>query len=82
MAERNTPTVDDLISPLLAAVGAADLALERVNEIVSALRERAGEAWLAIERAGRPFGISCVGHEAASRYALLERTSPAALALG
>ena len=37
-------------------------------------RERAGEAWLAIERAGRPFGISCVGHEAASRYALLERT--------
>jgi glycine cleavage system aminomethyltransferase T len=37
-------------------------------------RERAGEAWLAIERAGRPYGISCVGHEAASRYALLERT--------
>jgi glycine cleavage system aminomethyltransferase T len=36
-------------------------------------REDAGEAWLAIERAGRPFGISCVGHEAASRYALLER---------
>jgi glycine cleavage system aminomethyltransferase T len=36
-------------------------------------REDAGEAWLAIERAGRPFGISCVGQEAASRYALLER---------
>ena len=35
---------------------------------------RAGEAWLAVERAGRPFGISCVGHEAACRYALLERT--------
>jgi heparin binding hemagglutinin HbhA len=31
-------------APLLAAVGAADLALERVNEIVSTLRERAGEA--------------------------------------
>jgi heparin binding hemagglutinin HbhA len=29
---------------LLAAVGAADLALERVNEIVATLRERAGEA--------------------------------------
>lgn len=36
-------------------------------------REQAGEAWLAIERAGRPFGISCVGDEAASRYALMER---------
>ncbi len=40
----NQPTVDDLKAPLLAAVGAADLALERVNEIVAALRERAGEA--------------------------------------
>ncbi|MBV8216845.1 MAG: hypothetical protein JO325_00150 [Solirubrobacterales bacterium] len=41
-------------------------------------REHAGEAWLEIERAGRPFGISCVGYEAACRYALLERTRPAA----
>jgi glycine cleavage system aminomethyltransferase T len=40
-------------------------------------REQAGEAWLAIERAGRPFGISCVGHEAACRYALTERLRPA-----
>lgn len=40
-------------------------------------REQAGSAWLAIERAGRAFGISCVGHEAAARYALLERTRPA-----
>jgi hypothetical protein len=45
-------------------------------------RGHAGEAWLAIERAGRPFGISCVGHEAAARYALLERTRPAAHPLG
>jgi heparin binding hemagglutinin HbhA len=44
MAERTNPTVDDLKAPLLAAVGAADLALERVNEIVTALRERAEEA--------------------------------------
>jgi glycine cleavage system aminomethyltransferase T len=37
-------------------------------------RERAGQVWRAIERAGRPFGLSCVGQEAAGRYALLERT--------
>ena len=42
-------------------------------------RERAGEAWLAIERAGRPYGISCVGHEAAARFALMERLRPATL---
>jgi glycine cleavage system aminomethyltransferase T len=45
-------------------------------------QEHAGEAWLAIERAGRPFGISCVGFEAACRYALLERTRPAAPPFG
>lgn len=44
MADRNNPTVEDLKAPLFAAVGAADLALERVNEIVAALRERAEEA--------------------------------------
>jgi heparin binding hemagglutinin HbhA len=44
MAEKNNPTVEDLKAPLLAAVGAADLALERVNEIVTTLRERAEEA--------------------------------------
>ncbi|HJT93591.1 MAG TPA: heparin-binding hemagglutinin [Mycobacterium sp.] len=42
--QKNQPTADDLKAPLLAAVGAADLALERVNEIVVTLRERAGEA--------------------------------------
>jgi glycine cleavage system aminomethyltransferase T len=42
-------------------------------------REQAGAAWLAIERAGRPFGISCVGHEAAARYALMERRRPTTL---
>jgi heparin binding hemagglutinin HbhA len=41
---KRQPTVDDLRTPLLAAVGAADLALERVNEIVATLRDRAGEA--------------------------------------
>jgi heparin binding hemagglutinin HbhA len=43
--QKNTqPTVDDLKAPLLAAVGAADFALERVNESVATLLERAGEA--------------------------------------
>lgn len=46
--------------------------------IVLVSREQAGEAWLAIETAGRPFGISCVGHEAACRYALMERLRPVA----
>jgi glycine cleavage system aminomethyltransferase T len=41
--------------------------------------EQAGAAWLAIERAGREHGISCVGQEAAARYALMERLRPATL---
>src|ERR1700759_4275653 len=43
-AKNTQPTVDDLKAPLLPAVAPADLALERVNEIVAALRDRAGEA--------------------------------------
>ena len=42
MAEN--PTIEDLKTPLLAAVGAADLALATVNEILADLRDRAGEA--------------------------------------
>ena len=37
----NENTVEDLKAPLLAAVGAADLALATVNEILNTLRERA-----------------------------------------
>jgi hypothetical protein len=37
--------------------------------------------WRAVERAGRPFGLSCVGQEAAGRYSLLERTRSRAAAL-
>ncbi|OKH67743.1 heparin-binding hemagglutinin [Mycobacterium sp. SWH-M5] len=44
MADKTQPTIEDLKAPLLAAVGAADLALATVNEIVATLRERAGEA--------------------------------------
>jgi glycine cleavage system aminomethyltransferase T len=35
--------------------------------------ESAAELWGAIEGAGRPFGVSCVGTDAAERYALLDR---------
>jgi heparin binding hemagglutinin HbhA len=42
MAEN--PNVEDLKAPLLAAVGAADLALATVNEILATLRDRAEEA--------------------------------------
>ncbi|WP_193044503.1 heparin-binding hemagglutinin [Mycolicibacterium baixiangningiae] len=45
MAEKNTQVeIEDLKAPLLAAVGAADLALATVNEIVASLLERAEEA--------------------------------------
>ena len=40
MAENN-PTIEDLKAPLLAAVGAADLALATANTILATLRERA-----------------------------------------
>ncbi len=35
--------IDDIRAPLLAALGAADLALATVNELISDLRDRAGE---------------------------------------
>ena len=38
---KNDNTIEDLKAPLLAAVGAADLALATVNEILNTLRERA-----------------------------------------
>jgi glycine cleavage system aminomethyltransferase T len=45
-------------------------------------QEHAGTLWRALEDAGRPFGISCVGREAASRYMLRERFGrPPALTL-
>ena len=42
--QKNQPNVEDFRTPLLAAVGAADLALEAVNELVASLREQAGDA--------------------------------------
>jgi hypothetical protein len=35
--------------------------------------DAADAVWHAIERAGRPHGLSCVGHDAAQRYGLLAR---------
>lgn len=40
----DNPTIDDLRAPLLAALGAADLALATVTDLVTTMRERAGEA--------------------------------------
>jgi heparin binding hemagglutinin HbhA len=37
----DNPTIDDLKTPLLAALGAADLALATVNDLLAELRERA-----------------------------------------
>lgn len=51
------------------------------SAIMLAPGEQAGRVWRAIESAGRPFGLSCVGGEAAGRYALLERTRSRAAAL-
>ena len=39
MAEN--PNIEDLRAPLLAALGAADLALATVNELITDLRDRA-----------------------------------------
>ena len=39
----DNPTIDDLRTPLLAALGAADLALATVNELLAELRDRAGD---------------------------------------
>ncbi len=67
---------------LLAGVPTSWLLQSDRRALALVPREHAGEAWLAIERAGRPFGISCVGYEAACRYALVERTRPAVLSFG
>ena len=57
----------------VAGVGVSWL-LESDRSAVAVVEQgRAADVWRAIELAGRPFGISCVGQEAAGRYALLER---------
>jgi len=46
MADNTNPSIEDLKAPLLAALGAADLALATVNDLLVELRERAGETRL------------------------------------
>jgi heparin binding hemagglutinin HbhA len=43
MADNKNPSIEDLKAPLLAALGAADLALATVNDLLGELRERAEE---------------------------------------
>ena len=43
MADNTNPSIEDLKAPLLAALGAADLALATVNDLLGELRERAEE---------------------------------------
>src|ERR1700677_5006928 len=43
MADNTNPSIDDLKAPLLAALGAADLALATVNDLLAELRDRAEE---------------------------------------
>src|SRR3984957_12537410 len=43
MADNTNPSIDDLKAPLLAALGAADLALATVNDLLAELRERSEE---------------------------------------
>src|ERR1700743_452241 len=43
MTDNNNPSIEDLKAPLLAALGAADLALATVNDLLGELRERAEE---------------------------------------
>src|SRR5271170_1762329 len=43
MADNNNPSIDDLKAPLLAALGAADLALATVNDLLGEIRGRAEE---------------------------------------
>jgi glycine cleavage system aminomethyltransferase T len=36
-------------------------------------REYAADLWTLLERVGRPFGLACVGSDAADRFAVIER---------
>lgn len=65
MAENSN--IDDIKAPLLAALGAADLALATVNELITNLRERAEEDSYGHPQPGR--GEPCSPDQAAGRSA-------------
>lgn len=45
----------------------------RARSLVLVEREYAERLWDLLERVGRPFGLACVGAEAADRFAMIER---------
>jgi glycine cleavage system aminomethyltransferase T len=74
LGECGDPRLVRPFSERVLAAGPARVLLESDRQALLLVAEdRAGELWLAIERAGRSFGLSCVGLEAARRYALIER---------
>ena len=62
---KNENTIEDLKAPLLAAVGAADLALATVNEILNTLRERAEVAGDRMD--DRRAALTCLQEELPKR---------------
>jgi hypothetical protein len=66
------------VSPFTAAkiagIEASWLLQSERRAVALVATDRAGDLWQHAERAVRPLGVSCVGIEAASRYALLERS--------
>ena len=53
MADNTNPSIDDLKAPLLAALGAADLALATVNDLLVELRDaNASAIYHALARRG------------------------------
>jgi glycine cleavage system aminomethyltransferase T len=74
-----------LVTPFCAgSIAGADVSwlLESDRSAIAVVqRDRIASVWRAVETAGRPCGISCVGQEAAGRYALLERARSRGAAL-
>lgn len=58
---------------VLEGVPAYMLEQSATRALILTDRDYAEELWYLLERAGRPFGLSCVGSEAADRFAMIER---------
>jgi len=72
-----SPAAIRAVSPfrraMLAGVETALLLQSDRRMLLLPRREQAPSLWRAIEQAGRPLRLSLVGHEAARRFALLDR---------
>ena len=73
----DNPTIDDLKAPLLAALGAADLALATVNDLLAELRERAERCPHRRQQPGRR--EPCAPGQAAGRPARAASRAPRAV---